>query len=316
MASITLAQSANLSQNLLARGIIENIITVDRFYSQLNFMQIEGNSLAYNRELALSGSQWATVGDTIVAGKTAPTFTQVTTSLTTLIADSELSGFIQATRSNINDQKAIQIASKAKALGLAFRDKLINGVGSSNEIYGLLYYASQGAYSGQVIAADTAGVTTNGGPLTFELLDALIDKVTDKNGLVDYIMMNPRTVRKLMSLYRSLGGAGIMETANLSDGSTPILAYRGIPVFPNANIPVNQTVGSSTTCTTIIAGTLDDGSQKYGISGLTAQGEAGIRVTEIGELHDRDESLTRLKWYVGLASFSVPGIAFLTGITS
>ena len=107
-----------------------------------------------------------------------------------------------------------------------------------------------------------------------------------------------------------------METANLSDGSTPILAYRGIPVFPNANIPVNQTVGSSTTCTTIIAGTLDDGSMKYGISGLTAMGEAGIRVTEIGELHDRDESLTRLKWYVGLAQYNIQGIAYLTGITS
>jgi hypothetical protein len=314
MASVTLAESAKLSQNMLARGIIENVIVVDRFFQVLPFLPIEGNSLAYNRENVLGASEWTGVGSTISAGKAAATFTQVTTSLTTLVADAEVNGLIQATRSGFNDQKAIQIASKAKSLGLAYRDKLINGAGASNEINGLL--ALGAATAGQIVQADTAGVTTNGGPLTFELLDALIDKVTDKNGIVDYIQMNPRSVRKLMSLYRALGGAGIGEVVNLPGMSNPILAYRGIPVFSNANIPVNQTVGSATACTTVVAGTLDDGSMKMGISGLTAASEAGIRVDEVGLLHDRDESLTRLKWYCGLALFNTNGLALLTGVTT
>lgn len=315
MASVTLAESAKLSQNMLARGIIENVIVVDRFFQVLPFLPIEGNSLAYNRENALGAAEWTTIGSTISAGKAAATFTQVTTSLTTIVADAEVNGLIQATRSGLNDQKAIQIASKAKSLGLAYRDKLINGAGSNNEITGLLSLGA--ATSSQIVLADTGGVTTNGGPLTFELLDALIDKVTDKNGIVDYIQMNPRTVRKLMSLYRALGGAGIGEVINLPGMSNPILSYRGIPVFSNANIPADQTVGSATSvCTTVIAGTLDDGSMKMGISGLTAASEAGIRVDEVGLLHDRDESLTRLKWYCGLALYNTKGLALLTGITT
>lgn len=299
---------------MLVRGIVENVITVDRFFEILPFQEILGNSLAYNRENALGAVQWNDIGTVISAGKAAATFTQVTTSLTTIVGDAEINGLISSTRSNINDQKAIQIASKAKSLGLAYRDKLINGTGSSNEITGLL--AIGAATASQNIAADTAGVTTNGGPLTFELLDAAIDKVTAKNGMVDYIQMNPRTVRKMMSLYRALGGAGIGEVINLPGGSNPILAYRGIPIFPNANIPANQTTGSSTTTTTVIVGCIDDGSQKVGVAGLTAAGEAGIRVTEIGELHDRDESLTRLKWYCGLALYNLNALSLITGVTT
>ncbi len=49
MASITLAESAKLSQDKLVRGIIESIITVDKFYQVLPFQAIMGNALTYNR---------------------------------------------------------------------------------------------------------------------------------------------------------------------------------------------------------------------------------------------------------------------------
>ena len=37
MASVTLAESAKLSQNLLIQGVIENVITVNRFFEVLPF---------------------------------------------------------------------------------------------------------------------------------------------------------------------------------------------------------------------------------------------------------------------------------------
>ena len=50
----------------------------------------------------------AGVGTTITA-KAATTFTQVTSTLTTIIGDAEVNGLIQATRSGDgNDQKAVQ----------------------------------------------------------------------------------------------------------------------------------------------------------------------------------------------------------------
>jgi hypothetical protein len=66
----------------------------------------------------------------------------------------------------------------------------------------------------------------------------------------------------------------------------------------------------------MIAGTLDDGSGKIGIAGLTAMGEAGIRITEIGEAEAKDETITRIKFYNGLANFSEKGLAIYTGITN
>ena len=304
MASVTLAESAKLSQDMLVAGVIENIITVNPFYEVLPFANIEGNSLAYNRENALGASQWTTTGTAIAGGKAAATFTQLTTSLTTLVGDAEVNGLIQATRSNINNQKAVQVASKAKSIGRAYQDKMITGTGSSNELDGLLNLAS----AGQKVAG-----ATNGSALSFAKMDECMDKVVDKDGEVDYIMMNSRTIRSYMALLRALGGAGINETVALPSGRQ-VPAYRGVPIYRNDYIPVNQTQGNVSTATSVIMGTLDDGSMMHGISGLTASGSAGIMVEEVGVAETKDETITRVKWYNGLALFSDKGLALMTGI--
>lgn len=306
MASVTLAESAKLSQDLLVAGVIENVITVNPFYDILPFQSIDGNSLAYNRENALGATEWTGVGDTISAGKAAATFTQVTTSLTTLVGDAEVNGLIQATRSNMTDQKAAQVASKAKSIGRAYQDKLINGAGSSNQITGLLSLAT---------AAQTKTGATNGSALSYDLLDETLDKVTDKDGTVDYMLMNARTIRSYYALLRALGGAGIGEVITLPSGAQ-VPSYRGIPIFRNDYIPVNQTRGTSSTCTSIVMGTLDDGSMSHGIAGLTASGNAGISIEELGASETKDESITRVKFYNGLANFSEKGLAMLNGITN
>ena len=93
--------------------------------------------------------------------------------------------------------------------------------------------------------------------------------------------------------------------------------YRGVPIFVNDYIPTNQTVGTSSgICTSIIAGTFDDGSGMHGISGLTAMGNAGIRVENIGAKETADEKITRVKFYCGFANFSQLGIAVAPGITN
>src|SRR4051812_23612053 len=109
MATVTLVESAKLAQNELVAGVIESIITVNRFFEVLPFDGIEGNALAYNRENALGDVQNIAVAATITA-KNPATFTQVTSGLTTIIGDAEVNGLIQVTRSGDgNDQTAIQI---------------------------------------------------------------------------------------------------------------------------------------------------------------------------------------------------------------
>jgi hypothetical protein len=305
MASVTLAESAKLAQNDLIAGVIENVITVNKMFGVLPFDGIDGNALAYNRENVLGDVQVAGVGDAVTA-KAAATFTQVTSSLTTIIGDAEVNGLIQATRSGDgNDQTAIQIASKSKSAGRKYQDMLINGDGTSNTFAGLRTLCA----NGQKIPA----VDANGDNLSFTLLDNLMDTVTDKDGAVDYFAMHARTIRSYMVLLRALGGASISETVTLPNGEQ-VPAYRGVPIFRNDYIPINLTTGANSTTTVVIAGTLDDGSRQHGIAGLTAEKQAGLHVVDVGEKEDADEHIWRVKWYAGLALFSEKGLAMATGI--
>lgn len=299
MATVTLAESAKLSQNMLVQGVIENVITVNKMYSVLPFNGIDGNALAYNRENALGDVDVFGVGDTITS-KAAATFTQVTSQLTSIIGDAEVNGLIQATRSNINDQKAVQVASKAKSAGRKFQDMLINGTGSNDEFEGLASLVA----AGQTVAGGTAA-------LTLEMLDELLDKVVDKDGEVDFITMSSRELRAYYALLRSLGGASIGETVTLPSG-VQVPAYRGTAIFRNDYIPTNG--GGGTNEGTIYAGNFDDGSQSIGIAGLTARDSAGIVVEEVGTSETKDETITRVKWYCGLANYNEKGLAALTGI--
>ena len=310
MSSVTLAESAKLAQDELVAGVIENIITVNRFFDVLPFDGIEGNSLAYNRENVLGDVINAGVGTTFSgagAGKNPATFTRVNSNLTTIMGDAEVNGLIQATRSGDgNDQTAVQIASKAKSAGRQYQNQLINGTGTNNEFAGLLQLVA----SGQTLTPQT-----NGQALSFEILDELMDRVVDKDGQVDYITMHARTLRSYKALLRNLGGASINEVIELPSGAE-VPAYSGVPIFRNDYIPTNQTQGNVSTATTIFAGTLDDGSRTHGIAGLTATTAAGIQVVDVGESEDADEHIWRVKWYCGLALFSEKGLAAAPGITN
>jgi hypothetical protein len=306
MASVTLTESAKLALDDLVAGIIENIITVNRMYEVLPFDGIDGNALAYNRENALGDVDVYGVGDTIAA-KAAATFTQVTSTLTSIIGDAEVNGLIQQTRSGFgNDQTAVQIASKAKSAGRKYQDMLVNGTGSSDEFSGLLTLLD----SGQTVSAGD-----NGAALAFADMDEMLDNVTDKDGQVDYITMNARPLRSYMGLLRALGGASINEVVTLPSGAE-VPAYRGVPIFRNDYLPIDQTKGTETAATTILAGTLDDGSRQHGIAGLTASNMAGIQVVDVGESETKDEHIWRIKWYSGLACFSLKGLAGLDGVNN
>lgn len=317
MPSVTLAESAKLAQDDLIAGVIENIITVNQMFELLPFDGIDGNALAYNRENALGSAGVAGVGTLVSAAvnpidastnaKNPATFTQVIASLTTILADAEVNGLIQATRSGDgNDQKAVQVASKAKHLGRIYQHMLINGTGAANQFNGLINLCA----AGQKVATGA-----NGGPLSFTFLDELLDLVKDKEGQVDYIIMPARTIRSYKALLRALGGAGVNEVIELPSGAR-VNAYSGVPIFRNDWIPINQTKGASSNTTTIFAGTFDDGSRTHGIAGLSATKMMGVNVVEVGEAEDKDESITRLKWYSGLALFSELGLSCADGITN
>lgn len=321
MASISLTESAKLAQNEFVAGIIEEIVTVNPIFQFMPFDGIDGNSLQFTRENVIGPVATVGVGDTEgtigsgvatgdnqaerLAAKDAATHTTVTAGLTTIMGDAEVNGLIQATRSGDgNDQTAIQIASKAKAAARKFQDMMINGDGTNHTFAGLLNL---------VTATQKAVTGANGRTFDFDVLDELIHLVKDKDGQVDWFMLPARTIRAYFSKLRALGGASINDTMTLPNGGT-IPVYRGIPLFQNDWIPINQTKGSGTALTTIFAGNWDDGSRTKGIAGLTAKKHAGLGVEPVGVSETKDEKIWRVKWYCSMANFSTLGIASADGI--
>uniref|UniRef100_UPI00262A157A hypothetical protein n=1 Tax=uncultured Boseongicola sp. TaxID=1648499 RepID=UPI00262A157A len=125
---------------------------------------------------------------------------------------------------------AVQIASKAKHVGRIYQHMLIQGDDSANgEFDGLAVLCA----SGQKITP-----STNGDKLDFDMLDALSDLVTAKDGALDYFLMHARERRAYRALLRGLGGAAIMEVVEMPSGEQ-VLAYSGTPVFRNDFIPQN-----------------------------------------------------------------------------
>lgn len=304
MPSVTLAESAKLTQDDLIAGVIENVITVNQMYEMVPFRGITGNSLAYNRENVLGDVQFLAVGGTITA-KAPATFTKVNSNLTTIIGDAEVNGLIQATRSDYTNQEAAQVASKAKSAGRQFAQSFITGDGTADSFSGLISLCPAG---------QTLATAANGEALSFTRMDELLDAVIAKDGQVDFMTMHSSRVRAYKALVRGLGGVTADDVYELPSGKQ-IIAYSSVPIFRNDYIPTNQVRGASgAVCSTMFAGCWDDGSDKVGITGITAEESAGLVVEDVGISQTKDETITRVKWYVGVALFSEKAIAMAPGI--
>jgi hypothetical protein len=304
MSTVTLAESAKLTNDDLVAGVIENVITVNQMYEMVPFRGITGNSLAYNRENVLGDVQFLAVGGTITA-KNPATFTKVNSNLTTIIGDAEVNGLIQATRSDYTNQEAAQVASKAKSAGRQFASTFIAGDGTADTFPGLITLCAAG---------QTLNTAANGEALGFARMDELLDAVVAKDGQVDFLTMHSSRVRAYKALVRGLGGVTADDIYELPSGKQ-IIAYSGVPIFRNDYIPTNQTRGTAAgICSTMFAGCWDDGSDKVGLAGITAEQSAGIVIEDVGISQTKDETITRVKWYVGLALFSEKALAMAPGI--
>lgn len=299
MASITLAEASKLGLNDLASGVIENIVTVNQMYNFLPFDEVYGNALAYNRESVLGDAQALALGGTITA-KAAPSFTQITTALTTLIGDAEIDGRLiaQGVGSNAgNDLIAAQVASKAKAVSRLYQGMLITGDS-----------ASAGQFDG-LKKLVSAGQKVVGGALSFEKLDELLHKVKSKDGQVDALVMCERDIRALRVLKRALGGASDADRVMVNGISME--AYAGVPVLRNDWI----TPAGSPLASDVYAVNFDDGGRSNGIAGLVDQFGSSIQVENVGAMETKDQHIYRVKFYSGFAVFSDLGVAMIEGVT-
>lgn len=295
-------EAEKLSNNDLVAGVIEEIIDKEDLFAVLPFKRTEGKAYVYNRENALSEGDFIDpVNDTVPEG--AATFTEVTAKLRVLAGDVDVDKFLAGTMSDTSNQKATQLALKAKALARKYRRTLAIGNSGVNakEFDGVKVLTAVG----QTIAAGA-----NGAALTLTMLDELLDKIP--NG-ADVIMMRPGTIRAVRTLLRAAGGISPAEIM-MDNFGRPMLTHNGIPIIENEFLPSDEVKGTSgAVCCSVYAMRLNEAD---GLCGLFGGESAGIVVEDIGTVQNKDAWRTRLKWYVGIALHSTKSLARLEGVTN
>lgn len=307
--ALTLAQSAVLSDDTLARGVMETFVIESPVLDRIPLMGIEGNAFAYNLEATLPGVAFRSVNEAYV--ESTGTFNQLTETLSILGGDADVDRFIQQTRSNLNDQRALQTRAKVKAASYKFQDTFINGdVAVDTKAFDGLKKRLTGA---QVIDAATNGLgPVAGGHDFFDALDALFGQVA---GGPDVAYANRAVISKILSSGRRLGGA---EKINESIGNKPAVVWNGVPILDIGNkadgtpiLPQTETQGSSSAASSIYAVKFGQDEGDQAVTGLT---NGGVQVYDLGELQEKPAYRTRIEFYCGLAVFGGQAAARLRGV--
>ena len=292
--ALTLVEASKLSNDTLLAGVIETMAQESPILQRLPFIEIVGNGLTYNRENVAPTAEFYDVGDEW--DESTPTFTQATATLKILGGDADVDNFLKSTRSNIQDLEAAVVQLKARAVQTLFDDTFVNGDDSADP-------KSFDGVDLLCVAGQTVSMGTDGGTLSLEKLDELIDKV--RGGKPDMLLMSRRTRRTLNEIARESGG--FLE-ADRDEFGQMLQFYDGIAIGINDYIPDDLTVGTSEDCSTVYAMQFGEGA----LSGLTAPG--GLTVERVGSLETKDASRVRVKWYAGLALFNTVKLAKLTGV--
>jgi hypothetical protein len=307
--SLTLAESAKLSQDQLQRGVIEAFVQESPILDRLPLIEVAGNAYRYNEESTLPGVSFRAVNEAYPESTGA--LNQRIETLAILGGDADVDKFIAQTRGNLSDQRAIQIIMKVKAASIHFSDQFFNGDTAVNPqgFDGL----RKRLLGNQVIDAKGAGPVANGYDF-FDGLDMLTGQVRGLSSGNGALYMNAALRAKIASGYRRLGGKDLLM-AEIS-GKTA-MTWNGIPLLDAGQkldgtdvLPLTTGTGGKQSGD-IYAVRFGSSEADAGVTGLT---NGGVQTTDLGESHDKPVYRTRIDFYCGLALFGGKAAARLTNV--
>lgn len=304
---LTLAEAALLSNDVLLQGVIETIVREGGVMSRMPFEGMVGNAITYNRESVLSsGMNWHAVGEEWTEG--AKTSVQKTSTLKILGGDVDVDQYLALSRSNVNDQEALEIEAKAKALSYEFERSFIYGSidADANEPDGLHEMILDDASAQDL----HAGATTVPGVLTLVLMDELIDLVRPAP---DFLLMSRRSARGLSAYARALTSP---VTFTPNEFGKRVMHYDGVPIIRSDHQLNTETISSAVYALPTTGASSTIWAVRLGADGVMAFTNGGVQIEEVGALQTKDARRKRVKMYCGLALLSTLAIACIDGISS
>lgn len=302
--AVTLEESAKLSQDMLYKGVVEEMMKASPMLQHYPFVEIVGNALALTREDEDNMGNAGFVATGGVIGSTEAKFSQTTFSLYNLVAQADVPGLVQKTRSNMVDQMAAQVSIKSKLMTYQFEERAFYGDSSDDEGFDGLHEL---VATGQMIHAGAGDVGSN---VTIPLLDELYDTV--KGGPPDLIVMNKNVRRRLSQYLRTVGS----YTTDRDNYGNYFMIWNDVPIVCSDHLLQTEDISGDTydaptggLTSSIFAIRFGEGDGLVGIQ------NGGIDTQVFDKLEEYDAARTRLLWYVGQALYSTKAIARLDGVT-
>ena len=268
-----------LSNNTLERGVIETVIDRDDMFAMLPFTRVNSKAYYYNREdpAGMSGAAFVAANGTVA--ESPQNVTQQFATLSILIGDVDVDKFLSGTMDDTNNQAAIQIAAKAKAVARLFHQTVASGdtTVDPNSFMGIQKLVD----AGQTFA--TGGAVTS---VTLSMMDQLKDQVILG---ADAFVMRRGTWRAIKQAMRAMGGtrADMVQIPNFGQ---PVPAFDGIPVLMNDFLSQTETVTGAQggTACSIYAARFNEAD---GLHGIYGGDNAGMVVEDIGTVTASSQAL-------------------------
>ncbi|WP_428875688.1 major capsid protein [Bifidobacterium dentium] len=314
--ALTLAESAKLSQDTLAKGVLETFVQTSPILDRIPFMEIAGNAYAYDEEATLPGVAFRSVNEAYA--ESTGTVNQKSEKLVILGGDADVDRFIQQTRSNVNDQRAEQTALKVKAISYKFQETFFTGDSSvDTKSFDGLRKRLTGK---QVIDAAANGMPILGSSNAdihqfLDKLDELLAAVPGINSANGAIYASAAIIRKIGSAMRHIS----YDTTLQQDiAGKRVMQWNGIPILEAGQTPAGkeildttETQGTATNTASIYAVKFGQSEGDQGVTGLT---NGGVMVEDLGQLQEKPAYRTRIEFYCGLGVFSGKAAARLKGV--
>lgn len=297
--SLTLVEAAKLhSGEVIRSAIIELYARNSDILRELPFMEIQGNSLKYNREETLPGVGFRGVNEAYT--ESTGVLNPIAEPLTIAGGYIDVDRFIDLTMGS--DQRGVQTQMKVKALAMNWTKTFIKGDQQTEprEFDGI-----QGRCTGaQVI---NAGTDSGGTALSLAKLDELIDQVNEPQ----FLIMNKGMRRRLTQAARTYTVGGFITYTQDQFGRTQTV-YNDLPILiadedneGNQILPFTEAAYTGNSVTTSIY------CVSFGDGKLMGIQNGVMDIEDLGELQTTPAYRTRVEWYNGIAVFHGKSVARL-----
>lgn len=278
--SVSLVNVMNQTQDPLKKGLLLKATNESVFLRILTFVIVDGLAYSYSEFTKMPGVAFRGIGESYTAdnGIVNPAQEQLAILGGTVQTDYQL-----ANKSGGQAARANAILAKTRKAGLFYDKYVIDGdpAVAAKQFRGL---------KTRIVGSQLKEACANGGELTLDLVDELLDTVAGKN-TDKVLIMNKRQRRKLGKLYRpSAGGENARFIDNYEGARIEVLDEDGDEA---AILPQTETQGNSSACSSIYCirpGTDLEGEWVQGLIGgkLIDQydgGQSGTQLLDVVEMN-------------------------------